>query len=230
MRLVGRHAPRPGVDLREQRDAAPRPCGQSAGIAGRSRPDDRARRAQRALGEGELARGPEADGGERGGRGDGAAGARARARWPPPIELPATCGRSSPCSANQRSRCVVKPSGLGSTGSAAEPAKPGRSTAMTRRSRASAPTTGSHMPRWLPMPCRSTSGGPEPWLSKASAMAGQPTGGRPRRRGARACRGGWRGRASLLTERGPGGGAESCALRAFRNTLAAGTSVFPVYG
>ena len=95
--------------------------------------------------------------------------ASSRAR-PPPSELPATCGRTRPCSANQRSRYVVRPAGLGSAVSAAEPPKPGRSTAMTRRSRARAPITGSHMPRWLPVPCRSTSVGPEPWVSKARAM------------------------------------------------------------
>jgi hypothetical protein len=27
------------------------------------------------------------------------------------------------------------------------------------------------MPRWLPVPCSRTSGGPEPWLSKAMGMA-----------------------------------------------------------
>ena len=91
---------------------------------------------------------------------------------PPPIELPATCGRPRPCSANQRSRCAVKPAAVGSKSSGGDAPKPGRSTAITRRSRASASATGSHMPRRLPMPCRSTSGGPEPRLSKASAMVG----------------------------------------------------------
>ena len=70
-RIVGRQAPRPPVQLREERDA-PRGSARQRRDRWSQASDDRSRRAQRELREGELARGPEADRGQAGGRGDGA--------------------------------------------------------------------------------------------------------------------------------------------------------------
>jgi len=82
----------------------------------------------------------------------------------PPIELPATCGRSRPSSAKNHSNASAYAGIVGSMplDSGAERPKPGESQAITSNSPTSRSITGSHACQWCPMPCRSTSGGPSP--------------------------------------------------------------------
>lgn len=82
----------------------------------------------------------------------------------PPREFPATWGRSiSSASQNApRAEPTVVRSYETPWGSAGDVPKPGRSMAMTSRSAARMPMTGSQACQWCPMPCRSSSGSPLP--------------------------------------------------------------------
>ena len=64
----------------------------------------------------------------------------------PPIELPATCGRSIPCSANHAANASAYAGIVGSTAasSGSELPKPGRSQAMTSKEPDSRSITGRH--------------------------------------------------------------------------------------
>ena len=88
----------------------------------------------------------------------------------PPIELPATWGRSTPSCARNSDTSVICESIPGGVpgGGIGEAPNPGRSTAMTSWCSARRPMTGSHICHRLPIPCMSTSGSPLPlrrWLS-----------------------------------------------------------------
>src|SRR4051794_39016521 len=86
---------------------------------------------------------------------------------PPPSELPATCGRSIPSASTAAASAATS----GVPPRTADSPNPGRSTAITSRSRARIGTTGSHVWRSSPIPWSSTRGGPVPvreWASMAA--------------------------------------------------------------
>ena len=86
----------------------------------------------------------------------------------PPSEFPATCGVVTPSSSSRPATAAASAAGDGSPGSGADSPKPGRSTAMTSKWRASAGATGSQAWRDDPSGCRSTSGSPDPERRYAS--------------------------------------------------------------
>ena len=171
---LGRQAPRPPVDLRESSvDAAGGRARRGAGDRAAQRAAERARGAQRALRRTRSrARVQKPVGRERGGRchraaarqleSDGAAHRVAR----DVRAAEALLGEPAPRGA------AVKPAGGGldspPCGETGEAGKVDRDDAGARaRAR---PRTGSHTPRRLPMPCRSTSGGPSRGVRRRVAM------------------------------------------------------------
>lgn len=96
----------------------------------------------------------------------------------PPREFPATWGRSTPIASQKlpSSGATVVRSYATSSGNPGEAPKPGRSTAMTSRSRARTGITGSQACRWWPMPWSSSRGSPEPDRSYATDTVRGPRG------------------------------------------------------
>lgn len=82
----------------------------------------------------------------------------------PPREFPATWGRSiaSDSHSAPRTEPTLVRSYETPSGSAGDVPKPGRSTAMTSRSAARIPMTGSQACQWCPIPWSSSSGSPVP--------------------------------------------------------------------